>query len=130
MYSPRMDRAKPPTELSFPPGSLEAMVLRAIELQGPLHGYGVARLIEQQSGERFRVEEGSLYPALRRLEQRGDVAAEWRESETGRRARFYNLTGQGRKRLAAEKSNWTALAGAMGAVLGLSRATVPTGAGA
>lgn len=116
MYASPMDS---PTTFSFPQGTLETLVLRSLELGGEQHGYGIARHIERESGEKFRVEEGSLYPALRRLEKRGDVEADWRESDTGRKARYYALTRSGRKRLVEAKSSWSAMAGVMNTVLGV-----------
>ena len=81
-------------------GTLALMVLKTLETMGPLHGYGIAQRIQQISEDALRVEEGSLYPALHRLEQQASIAAEWRASEAGRRAKFYRLTPAGRKQLA------------------------------
>lgn len=88
------------------PGTLALMVLKTIEVLGPLHGYGIARRIEQISGELLAVNHGTLYPVLLRLEQEGAVASEWGPSENNRRARFYRLTRAGRKLLEAEKREW------------------------
>src|SRR5690349_11696279 len=85
-------------------GTLDMLVLRTL-LRGSMHGYGIAQHIQQVSREVLRVEEGSLYPALHRLELDFDIAAEWGVSENNRRARFYKLTARGRKQLAVEESN-------------------------
>jgi transcriptional regulator len=87
-------------------GTLALMVLRTIDVLGPLHGYGVARRIEQISGNVLTVNQGTLYPVLLRLEQEGAIASEWRPSENNRRARFYRLTPTGRKLLDTEKQDW------------------------
>ena len=88
-------------------GTLALMVLRTLDVLGPLHGYGVARRIEQISGDLLAVNQGTLYPVLLRLEQEGAITSEWGPSENNRRARFYRLTGAGRKLLGAEKRAWT-----------------------
>jgi PadR family transcriptional regulator, regulatory protein PadR len=88
------------------PGTLALMILKTLEVLGPLHGYGVARRIEETSGDRLKLNYGTLYPALSKLEQEGFVAAGWGRSENGRRAKFYSLTPAGRKRLAAEERDW------------------------
>jgi len=90
-------------------GTLGMLILRALGL-GPLHGYGVIQRLRQMSGEMLSVEQGALYPALSRIEQRGWVTSEWGVNETGRRAKFYTLTGAGRKRLRAEEASWDRLA--------------------
>ncbi len=87
-------------------GTLALMVLKTLEVLGPLHGYGVARRIEQISGELLSVNQGTLYPVLLRLEQEGAITSEWGPSENNRRARFYRLTRVGQKLLEAEKRNW------------------------
>lgn len=87
-------------------GTLALMVLKTLDVLGPLHGYGVARRIEQISGDLLSVNQGTLYPVLLRLEQEGSVASEWGPSENNRRARFYRLTPAGRKALQAEKRGW------------------------
>lgn len=86
-------------------GTLDALVLKTLA-PGPLHGYAIARFIEEASGETVVVEEGSLYPALYRMERRGWLEAEWGESELGRRAKLYRLTRQGRAQLATETETW------------------------
>jgi PadR family transcriptional regulator PadR len=87
-------------------GSLALMVLRTLDTLGPQHGWGIARRIEQVSGEALEVNQGTLYPALLRLEQMGWIAAKWGTSENKRRAKFYAITRAGRKQLAAESENW------------------------
>jgi PadR family transcriptional regulator len=97
-------------------GTLDALILKTLT-RGPSHGYAVARWIEETSGEAFVVEEGSLYPALYRLERRGWVEAEWGTSELGRRAKLYRLTDAGRKQLAAEMAIWKRFAAGVSRVL-------------
>ena len=87
-------------------GTLALMVLKTLEVLGPLHGYGLARRIEQISGDLLTVNQGTLYPVLLRLEQEGSIASEWGASENNRKARFYRLTRQGRKQLQAETRSW------------------------
>ena len=96
----------------IPQGTLDMLILQILSLE-PMHGYGVAQRLHQISRMVVKVNQGSLYPALHRLEQKGWVRAEWKQSETGRDARFYSLTTSGRKQLAAEKDSWTRLAGAV-----------------
>jgi PadR family transcriptional regulator len=88
------------------PGTLALMILKTLEVLGPLHGYGIARRIERISGDLLAVNQGTLYPVLLRLEQEGAVASEWGPSENNRRARFYRLTRAGRKALEAETRDW------------------------
>jgi transcriptional regulator len=87
-------------------GTLALMVLKTVEILGPLHGYGIARRIEQISGDLLTVNQGTLYPILLRLEQEGSIASEWGASENNRKARFYQLTRRGRKQLQAETQDW------------------------
>ena len=87
-------------------GTLALMVLKTLETLGPLHGYGIARRIEQTSGDVLSVNYGTLYPALLKLEQEGYIAAKWGVSENNRKARFYSLTAAGKKRLASEAKQW------------------------
>ena len=87
-------------------GTLALMVLKTIEMLGPLHGYGIARRIEQTSGELLSLNYGTLYPALLKLEQEGSIAAEWGVSENNRKAKFYKLTRAGRKRIAKATQEW------------------------
>jgi PadR family transcriptional regulator PadR len=88
------------------PGTLALMILKTLDLLGPLHGYGIARRIEKISGDLLSVNQGTLYPVLLRLEQEGAVASEWAPSENNRRARFYRLTRAGHKLLQTEKRDW------------------------
>jgi transcriptional regulator len=98
-------------------GSLDLLALKILSRRGPLHGYAIMTAIEEISGEVLRVEEGSLYPALHRMEEAGAVKAKWVTKENGRRARVYELTPQGRKKLATEEERWNAVAGAVQRVL-------------
>jgi transcriptional regulator len=95
-------------------GTLDMLILKAVSL-GPLHGYGIIQRIHQMSGEMLEVEQGSLYPALYRIEQRGWVSAKWGVNETGRRAKFYTLSKAGKSQLEAEEASWDRL------VLAISR---------
>jgi PadR family transcriptional regulator, regulatory protein PadR len=97
-------------------GTLEALVLKTLS-HGPLHGYAIARWIERRTNDALQIEEGSLYPALYRLESRGLLRSEWGTSELGRRAKFYALTPKGRARLAAEVEAWSAFSSAVTEVL-------------
>jgi PadR family transcriptional regulator len=97
-------------------GTLDMLILKALSL-GELHGYGVIQRIRQMSGELLEVEQGSLYPALYRIEQRGWIDSGWGTSETGRRAKFYRLTRAGRKQLQVEESNWGLLSLAISNVM-------------
>jgi transcriptional regulator len=87
-------------------GTLALMILKTLDVLGPLHGYGIARRIEQISGDLLAVNQGSLYPVLLRLEQEGAIASEWGASDSNRRARFYRLTRAGHKLLLAETRDW------------------------
>ena len=98
-------------------GSLDLLVLKTLSQRGRLHGYGIVLHIQRASDELLQVEEGSLYPALHRMEQSGWISAEWALTETGRKAKYYRLTALGRKELVSEQSKWTAFARAMGLVL-------------
>ena len=97
-------------------GTLDLLILRTLQ-SGPQHGWAVSERIQQLSQDVLRVNQGSLYPALHRLEHRGCIKAEWGISELGRRARFYNLTARGRKLLEAETASWQSLATAIGRIL-------------
>ena len=97
-------------------GSLPLLVLKVLERRGPLHGYGITTHIESIS-DLLRVEEGSLYPALARMEESGWIRAEWRITENKRRARVYEITAAGRRQLREEESRWTAISAAIGQVL-------------
>jgi PadR family transcriptional regulator, regulatory protein PadR len=103
-------------------GTLEMLILKAISL-GKLHGYGVLLRIQQISGEQLVIQQGSLYPALYRLEHEGAIKSEWGESDNNRRAKYYTLTPAGRKQLAAEAEKWNRMAGIMDAILRLTAST-------
>ena len=107
----------------LPQGTLDLLILKIVAL-GPVHGYAIAQRLQQVSRDVVQVPQGSLYPALHRLENRGLLAADWDESETGREAKFYRLTRKGRAALGTETENWQRLAGAIGAILKLSEGGV------
>jgi PadR family transcriptional regulator, regulatory protein PadR len=98
------------------PGTLDMLILKAVSLQ-PLHGYGVLLRIRQISGDALEVPQGSLYPALYRLEHQGLIAPEWGQSENNRKAKFYSLTPEGRRRLREEMADWNRMADAIAAAL-------------
>lgn len=98
-------------------GSLDLLVLKVLSRRPNLHGYAIMSAVQEISGDVLRVEEGSLYPALHRMEESGWIRAEWITKETGRRARIYELTAKGKKQLAAEESRWQAVASAINRVL-------------
>lgn len=100
-------------------GTLEMLILKAVSL-GPLHGYGVLLRIQQISKERLEIQQGSLYPALYRLERQGWIASEWGESENKRKAKYYRLTAAGRRRLEAETAKWNTMADVIGGILSTS----------
>jgi transcriptional regulator len=106
----------PPRKNDILQGTLALLVLKTLQ-HGPAHGWGITLHIQQISNEVLRVEEGSLYPALHRMEQDGWIAAEWGVSENNRRARYYRLTAAGRKQLAKEEQSWQELTGAVALVL-------------
>jgi PadR family transcriptional regulator PadR len=101
-------------------GSLPLLVLKLLARRGPLHGYAIATQIGSMSDEMLRVEEGSLYPALHRLEEAGGIRARWTTSETGRRARVYEITAAGRRQLESEEEHWRAVTAAVVKVLKLA----------
>ena len=103
-----------PVEL--PQGALEMLVLKAVSL-GPLHGYGILLRIQQISGKRLEILQGSFYTAIYRLERRGQIQGEWGESENNRRARFYSLTAAGRRQLKIETAKWTDMAAVVAGIL-------------
>ena len=103
------------TKADLPQGTLDMLILKIVAL-GPIHGYAIAQRLQQISKEVLQVQQGSLYPALHRLENRGWMKADWRNSETGREAKYYSLTRSGRKQLAIEKRSWDRIAGAVGLV--------------
>jgi transcriptional regulator len=102
--------------VDLPAGTLETMILKTLSW-GPLHGFGVGRWIEHISDDALTVEEGSLYPALYRMEKRGWIKADWRVTENNRRAKYYSLTAEGRKQLAAQAKSWLHLVASVGRVL-------------
>jgi len=106
----------PPSKSDLLQGTLDLLILQVVSL-GPLHGYAIAQRLQQMSKDVLQVQQGSLYPALHRLEARGWLKAEWKASETGRDAKFYNLTRAGRRQLESERANWNRLAAAIGLVL-------------
>jgi PadR family transcriptional regulator, regulatory protein PadR len=101
----------------LPQGTLDLLILRIVSL-GPNHGYAIAQRIQQISRDVLQIQQGSLYPALHRLENKGLLTADWKETETGRDAKFYRLTAQGKKQLKDEKENWARLTSAVGLILG------------
>ena len=100
-------------------GTLDMLILKAVSL-GPLHGYGVLLRIQQISGDQLEIQQGSLYPALYRLEHQGWLAAEWGESDNNRRAKFYRLTAQGKRRLAEEQKKWNRMSEIVAGILSTS----------
>jgi transcriptional regulator len=112
-----------PKQVDLMQGTLEMLILKAVSL-GKLHGYGVLLRIQQISGEQLVIQQGSLYPALYRLEHNGAIKSEWGESENNRRAKYYTLTASGRKQLEAEMHKWNQMAGIIGAILRLTAAEV------
>lgn len=98
-------------------GTLDLLVLKTLDTMGPMHGYGIAQRIQQVSEAVLQLNQGTLYPALLRLEQRGWVRSEWGISENNRRARYYSLTRSGRKQLLAERENWDRVSGAIARLL-------------
>jgi PadR family transcriptional regulator, regulatory protein PadR len=100
-------------------GTLDLMVLRTLEAMGPLHGYGIARRIEQVSGNEVLLNQGTIYASLVRLQQRGWIAARWGTSENNRKAKFYSVTKAGQKQLSRDTAYWQRLAAVMGRVLGM-----------
>jgi PadR family transcriptional regulator len=103
----------------LPQGTLDLLILKAVA-HGPVHGYAIAQRLEQVSRHVVQVPQGSLYPALHRLEKRGFLAADWGQTETGREAKFYRLTTKGRKQLETETAGWRRLADAVGHILGMA----------
>ncbi len=98
-------------------GTLDLIVLKILDALGPMHGYGIARRIEQVSGDILQLNQGTLYPALLRLQQKGWISSKWGVSENNRRARFYSITRAGARRLAAQTESWDRMAGLIGRVL-------------
>jgi transcriptional regulator len=104
-------------------GTLDVLILKTLSW-GPMHGYGVARWLQQITDDVLRIEEGSLYPSLHRMERRGWIASEWGLSENNRRAKYYTLTAEGRRQLRAESSTWSAFSQAVSKVLTTTTAPV------
>jgi PadR family transcriptional regulator PadR len=102
-------------------GTLDLMVLKTLDAMGPLHGYGIAKRIEQISEDALQVNQGTVYASLIRLVQKRWITAAWGTSENNRRAKFYTLTGRGRRQLAAEAANWNRIAGVIGRLLQMER---------
>lgn len=109
-----------PAKAELLQGTLDLLILKVVAL-GPSHGYAIAQRLQRISKDFFQVHQGSLYPALHRLEDRGWLQAEWQESETGREAKFYSLTKKGRKQLEAEVANWERLCAAVQLVLNAAK---------
>jgi PadR family transcriptional regulator PadR len=109
----------PNPKSDLPQGTLDLLMLKVIAVQ-PVHGYAIAQRLQQISGEVVQVPGGSLYPALHRLENRGFVKSDWKETETGRDAKFYRLTSKGRAHLESQAASWRRLVGAVGVILDLA----------
>jgi PadR family transcriptional regulator PadR len=107
------------SKLDLLQGTLDVMVLQTLEALGPLHGYGVARRIEQVSGNEVLLNQGTIYASLVRLQQRGWITAKWGISDNNRKAKFYSITKAGKKRLAQDTAYWQRLSGVMGRVLAM-----------
>jgi transcriptional regulator len=108
-----MDNMSPPAKSELLQGTLDLLVLNTLETMGSMHGYGISQRIQQISEDVLQLNQGTLYPALLRLEQRGWIASAWGTSENNRRARFYSLTPLGSRQLVAEKANWDRVSGAI-----------------
>ena len=102
-------------------GTLDLMVLKTLEAMGPLHGYGIARRIEQVSEEALQLNQGTIYASLLRLQQKGWIGSKWGASENNRKAKFYSITKGGLKQLASEAENWARIAGVIGRLLQMER---------
>ena len=111
-----------PKKTELPQGTLDLLILQVVAF-GPIHGYAIAQRIQQISKDALQVQQGSLYPALHRLENRGLLSADWKTSDTGREAKFYRLTARGRAQLKSETAEWARLTDAVGLIL---RADVET----
>jgi PadR family transcriptional regulator, regulatory protein PadR len=108
------------TKSDLPQGTLDLLILKVLAL-GPLHGYAVGQRLQQTSRDVVQVTQGTLYPALHRLENRGFLSADWKPSDTGRDAKFYKLTRKGRAHLEAEAASWERLTGAIATILGAAK---------
>lgn len=109
-----------PDKSDLPQGTLDMLILKVVAL-GPVHGYAIAQRLQQVSKHVVQVPQGSLYPALHRLEYRGLLAADWKETETGREAKFYRLTRKGKAHLEAESASWQRLTNAIGLIMTMSK---------
>jgi PadR family transcriptional regulator, regulatory protein PadR len=109
----------PESKLDLLQGTLDLMVLQTLAAMGSLHGYGIARRIEQVSGDAVLLNQGTIYASLVRLQQQGWISAEWGTSDNNRKAKFYSITKRGRKQLSQDAAHWQRLAGVMGRVLAL-----------
>jgi PadR family transcriptional regulator, regulatory protein PadR len=107
------------SKLDLLQGTLDLMVLQTLAAMGAMHGYGIARRIEQVSGDQVLLNQGTIYASLVRLQQRGWISAEWGTSDNNRRAKFYSITRRGRRQLAEDAAHWQRLAGVMGRVLAM-----------
>jgi PadR family transcriptional regulator, regulatory protein PadR len=116
-----MESKKAPAAGDILQGTLDMLILRTL-VMGPAHGHTIAQVIEHTSENALEVEQGSLYPALHRLENRGLLAADWKQTDTGREAKFYKLTRKGRTALASEEASWNRLTEAVALILGLASA--------
>jgi transcriptional regulator len=112
----------PDSKASVLQGTLDLIVLQTLDALGPLHGYGIARRIEQVSENLLRLNQGTLYPALLRLQQKGWIGSSWGTSENNRRAKFYTITSAGRKQLAVEAKNWERISSMMARLMGGAQA--------
>src|SRR6202142_1923840 len=108
-----------PEKLDLLQGTLDLMVLQTLTVMGSLHGYGIARRIEQSSGDAVLLNQGTIYASLVRLQQRGWISAAWGTSDNNRKAKFYSITNRGRKQLAQDAAYWQRLSGVMGRVLAM-----------
>ena len=120
-YSYAMAKGTKAGRIDVLQGTLDLMVLTTLESMGPLHGYGIARRIEQVSEDLLKLNEGTVYASLLRLAQKGWIRSEWGASENKRKARFYSITAAGRRQLAHEAESWERMAGVIGRVLRLAR---------
>ncbi len=116
MTTSRMPKTPYQNRIELLQGTLDMLILQTLQW-GSQHGYGIANAIRAHSGELLRIETGSLYPALHRLEKQGWLKSEWKVTESSQRAKYYQLTAAGKKQLAAERSRWEQLVGAIGGVL-------------
>jgi len=112
-----------PDKFDLPQGTLDLLILKVVAL-GPVHGYAIAQRLQQVSRDVVQVPQGSLYPALHRLENRGSLAADWKQTETGREAKFYRLTRKGRAQLESEAAGWQRLTEAVGLILNMAEGGV------